>query len=607
MRILIKRLRALLNAEERRLSYGLLGLIVLTGFIDVLGVSSILPFMAVVGNPEVIRTNPRLHTIFTWLEFESTDTFLIGLGATALGIMVFSNVLSLVSSYAILKFSNHLGYNISTNMLAKYVRRPYAYFLEMNSSDLVVNCTDDVGRIIQGITVPLLQMLAKVIVAMSILLVVVWVDPWLAVSFGAVLGAIYTGLFLGVRKKMADLGRVAKDANKERHRLATEILSGIKELKILGQDHAYRERFATCAAVYAKNQWMSSTMSQVPRYGIESIAFGSMIVLVIYLLATHHDFKDALPLMVLYALTGYRLIPAFQQIFASATAIRYNMPSLEAVEKRLETFAGAQAADGTAELPANDKIGPLRQEIALSNLTFQYATADSPLIRNLNLTIQANSTVAIVGSSGGGKTTLVDIILGLLEPQVGTLSVDGMPITTRHVKSWQKHLGYVPQHIYLSDDTLAANIAFGVASKDLNMGRVEEAAKIANLHEFVLGELPDGYHTMVGERGVRLSGGQRQRIGIARALYSNPDVLILDEATSALDSLTEEAVTDAIKTLFHKKTVIIIAHRLKTVQAADVIYLLENGVIVDQGTYGELLARNEMFNRMANGAIQNPS
>jgi ATP-binding cassette, subfamily B, bacterial PglK len=603
MRLLIQRLQALLSARERRLSYALLGLIGLAGLIDALGLSSILPFMAVVGNPDVIHTNPRLHAIFTQLEFESTNTFLIGLGSAALGIMVFSNVLSLASSYAILRFSHHLGYSLSTNMLSNYVRQPYAYFLEKNSSNLVVNCTDDVGRVVHGILIPLLQLLAKVIVAMSILFVVVWVDPWLAVSFGALLGAVYTGLFLAVRNKVTHLGGASKNANKERHRLATEILNGIKELKILGQDHAYRERFATHAASYAKNQCMSSAMGQVPRYAIESIAFGSLIALVIYLLATRQDFKDALPLMALYALTGYRLLPAFQQIFASATSIRFNMPSMDAVEKDVQRSAGAQAANATPELSANEKIGPLRHEIALNHVTFRYANADSPLIRNLTLTIQQNSTVAIVGSSGGGKTTIVDIILGLLEPQDGTLSVDGVPITRRNVKSWQKHLGYVPQNIYLPDDTLAANIAFGIASRDVDMDRVEHAAKAANLHEFVISELPDGYHAMLGERGVRLSGGQRQRIGIARALYSDPDVLILDEATSALDSLTEDVVTDAIKTLFHKKTIITIAHRLKTVQTADIIYLLENGAIVDQGIYEDLLAKNEMFSRMAVGTI----
>jgi ABC-type multidrug transport system fused ATPase/permease subunit len=607
---LIRRLQALLDTRQRRLSYALLGLMVAASLIDVLGVSSILPFMAVVGNPELIQTNPSLHKIFTVLEFESTNTFLVGLGAAALVIMVFSNAVSLASSSAILWFSYNLGHSLSTQILSNYVRQPYAYFLERNSSNLVLNCTDDVARVINGMTVPLLQAIAKVIIAISILLLVMWVDPWLAVLLGAVIGTVYAVVFLNIRQKVTNLGRATKDANRQRFRLATEILNGIKELKILGQDGAYQERFANYSALYARNQWMNATVSQVPRYAIESIAFGSVILLVMYLLATHQDFKEALPLMALYAFTAYRLLPAFQQIFASATAVRFNMPSLETVEDKLKTVVRTPVPETKPIVQAkpmllvNEKVGPFQQEIVLENLVFQYANAATPLLNDLNLTIQRNTTVAIVGSSGGGKTTIVDIILGLLEPQDGTVLVDGIPITASNVKTWQKHLGYVPQHIYVADDTVAANIAFGVAPRDLDIDRVEHAARSANLHEFVVGELPDGYRTMVGERGVRLSGGQRQRIGIARALYSDPDVLILDEATSALDSLTEDAVTEAIRGIFNQKTIIMIAHRLRTVQQADIIYLLENGSIADQGTYAELLDKNDVFRRMASEGLQ---
>lgn len=596
---LINRLRALLNPRERRLSYALLGLMILSGLTDALGVSSILPFMAVVGNPELIQTNHWLHKIFTLFEFASIDAFLVGLGVAALVIMVFSNALSLASSSTISWFTYNLGHHLSTQILSNYVRQPYAYFLERNSSNLVVNCVDDVIRVTNGIVAPILQAIAKTFVAISILFLVLWVDPWLAVLFGTVIGTVYAGVFLTIRHKVTNLGRAAKDAHRERFRLATEILNGIKELKILGRDHAYQERLAKHSALYARNQWMSTTLSLVPRYAIESLAFGSVILLVVYLLATHQDFKDALPLMALYAFTGYRLIPAFQQIFGSATSVRYNISSLEAIEEKLRTLVRTPAAEVQPKLPASEDIGPLQQEITLKDMVFQYPNATTPLIKNLNLNIPSNTTVALVGSSGGGKTTIVDIILGLLEPQDGSLLVDGIPITSDNMTSWQKHLGYVPQHIYLADDTLAANIAFGVAPRDLDLDRVEHAAQIANLHEFVVEELPNGYKTIVGERGVKLSGGQRQRIGIARALYSDPDVLILDEATSALDSLTEDAVTDAIRGISQEKTIIMIAHRLRTVQQADTIYLVENGSITDQGTYADLVDKNEVFRSMA--------
>ena len=599
----IKRLLELLSTREQRLSYVLLGGMVLAGLIDVLGVTSILPFMTVVAKPEVIHTNPWLHKIFTMMAFESPNSFLVALGAVALAFLLFSNTVSFATAAAILSFSSNLGHNISMRILSSYVRQPYAYFLEHNTSRLVFNCTEDVARVITGVVAPTLQSIVKLVIVISILLLVLWVDPWLAISFGIVIGITYAGVFLGIRRMVSRLGRVSKDANRERFRLATELLNGIKELKILGQDGAYRQRFADCSALHAKNQWISAAISLVPRYAIESIAFGSMVLVVLYLLAIRKDFNEAIPLLVLYAFTAYRLLPAFQQIFSSATQIRFNLSSLEVVEEMIKMLGSAQVREAKPRLPVNAGRVSFERDIELRNIGFAYSPARAGILDNFNMTIQRNSTIALVGSTGAGKTTIVDIILGLLEPQRGSLLVDGIPITSANVTAWQKRLGYVPQHIYLSDDTLAANIAFGVPSEQLKMDRVWHASRIANLHEFVLGELPDGYETLVGERGVKLSGGQRQRIGIARALYSDPDVLILDEATSALDGITEDAVTEAIRTLFHEKTIIMIAHRLRSVQQADVIYLLENGSIADQGTYEELLDMNGVFRRMAQGVM----
>ena len=603
MWLFIKRLRALLNPRERRLSYALLGLMVLSGLIDVLGVTSILPFMAVVAKPEVIHTNPWLHKIFTMLAFESVNSFLIVLGAASLGFLLFSNAVSLATTTAILSFSSNLGHNISMRILSSYVRQPYAYFLEHNTSRLVFNCTEDVARVISGVVTPTLQAIVKSVVVMSILLLVLWVDPWLAISLGVGIGTVYAGVFLSIRRLVSRLGRVSKDANRERFRLATELLNGIKELKILGQAEAYRQRFGDWSALHAKNQWISSAISLVPRYAIESIAFGSMVLVVLYLLTIRKDFNEAIPLLVLYAFTAYRLLPAFQQIFGSATQIRSNLSSLDVVEEKLKMVGSAQVRKATPRLPENAGRIPFQQEIELRNIGFAYSTARAPVLDDFNLTIPRNATIALVGSTGAGKTTIVDIILGLLEPERGSLFVDDLPITSANVTAWQKRLGYVPQHIYLSDDTLAANIAFGVPPEQVEMDCVWHASRIANLHEFVLGELPDGYETLVGERGVKLSGGQRQRIGIARALYSDPDVLILDEATSALDGITEDAVTDAIQTLFHEKTIIMIAHRLRSVQQADITYLLENGAITDQGTYEDLIDTNKVFRRMAQGVM----
>ena len=286
-------------------------------------------------------------------------------------------------------------------------------------------------------------------------------------------------------------------------------------------------------------------------------------------------------------------MPALPQIYQAATQLRVAGPALAALHQELSSF---QAAN-TQYLHLSPL--PLTQAIRLNQVSYRYPNAPQPALKGIDLTIPAHSTVGFVGATGSGKTTAVDVILGLLEPQEGALNIDGQPITDTNRRQWQQTIGYVPQHIYLADDSVAANIAFGVNAEDIDQRAVERAAQIANLHEFVVEDLPQGYATTVGERGVRLSGGQSQRVCIARALYHNPRVLILDEATSALDNLTEQAVMEAIDALAHQKTIILIAHRLSTVKNCDQIVFLEQGAVKARGTFDELTKSNAQFRLMA--------
>jgi ABC-type multidrug transport system fused ATPase/permease subunit len=300
------------------------------------------------------------------------------------------------------------------------------------------------------------------------------------------------------------------------------------------------------------------------------------------------SFNDALPVISLYVFAGYRLMPGLHSIYASLVSFIFIGPSLDKLYldmKNLKPF----------NLNQDQGVLSLNKNIILKNIYYKYPNTSRTLLKDINLTIPAKSTVGLIGTTGSGKTTMVDLILGLLEPQKGALEIDGQIITQQNVKSWQRSIGYVPQHIYLSDDTVSANIAFGIKPEDISQKAVEKVAKIANLHEFVVDELPKQYQTTIGERGVRLSGGQRQRIGIARALYHNPQVLILDEATSALDNHTEQAVMDAVDNLSKEVTIILIAHRLNTVKRCDKIYLLEKGEIKSQGKFEELIKVDENF------------
>jgi ABC-type multidrug transport system fused ATPase/permease subunit len=324
-----------------------------------------------------------------------------------------------------------------------------------------------------------------------------------------------------------------------------------------------------------------------------------LLLLLVLLKKEGGELANVLPLIALYAFVGMRLMPALQQVFGAFAKLRFGQPALEALHRDLVEAEQAGAPLTAGVRTETHKVLPLKESIALDGIVYTYPQADKPALNNLSLTISARSTVGFVGSTGAGKTTAVDLILGLLEPQQGHLKIDGQPVNGKALRAWQRNIGYVPQSIFLTDDTVAANIAFGVPLSKIDQIAVERAARIAELHDFVINEMPKGYGTLVGERGVRLSGGQRQRIGIARALYHDPEVLVLDEATSALDNLTEKAVMDAVHNLGHRKTIIIIAHRISTVKECDSIFLLENGEHRGQGTFEELTEINERFRAMA--------
>jgi ABC-type multidrug transport system fused ATPase/permease subunit len=589
----------LLNASERHRLYRLLGAISLMGLIDVLGISSILPFMAVLAKPEAIQSTRLLQVLYQQLGFTSSNQFLFFLGVVALITITFTNLFTLLVTRAILRFSYLLGHALSERMLRGYLSQPYAFFLTRNSSTLMLNVMGEVTGIVNGVLIPGMLAAARCVAAACVMVFVVLMQPWLALGFGMVLGGAYLVLFFFVRSRVSRLGSRSQHANRERYRLATEVFAGIKDLRLLTREGEYFDRIIHASREHAVNQSSTELTAMAPRYALEAIAFGAVVVLILYLLAADRDIAGMLPLLAVYAFAAYRLLPAFQQVFSSLTHIRFNLPSLDVVEReftQLQFSTGGPGDEFRKRPPA-----PLafNRDIVLDRIVYRYDGRVSPVIDDVSLTIDKNTTIGLVGETGSGKTTLVDIILGLLQPAHGHLLVDGKPITEATLRAWQQNLGYVPQQIFLSDDTVARNIAFGIPESEINRARIEEAARIANIHDFVVSQLPQGYDTTVGERGVRLSGGQRQRIGIARALYHDPSVLVMDEATSALDGMTEDAIIDAIRALTHKKTIILIAHRFATVQDCDRIYLLDSGHLLDQGTYVELLSRCERFRAMA--------
>ena len=564
---------------------------------EIAGIASIMPFMGAVLNPKFVLHNALAGQVFHELHFSDENHFLMFLGFFVLAVLFISNLTSALTIWNILRFSLSLGRDLAQNLLTSYLGRPYVFFLNRNSSELVSNILWEVGRVVNSIIIPLLTIFSRSVVGLSILGLLLWANPSLAIMTGLILGGAYLGIFALVRKTLSKSGKEISEVNIQRTQIAYETFGAIKDIKILGRERDFYDRFSRPMSIYAASQARSQMISLLPRYALETLAFGGIIVVVIYLLNAEHGASRALPMISLYALAGYRLMPALQQIFANLSTIRFN---LSALDKLSEDLSKAMECSGGPAIQPSKPL-PFSRNIALDSIVFRYPNRRDPVLDRVSLSIGANTTVGIVGSTGSGKTTTLDILLGLLTPESGTLKIDGMAIGAENLRAWQANIGYVPQQIMLLDDTIVRNIAFGIPNEEVDLEAVITAAKLAHLHEFIMAELPQGYDTIVGERGLRLSGGQRQRIGIARALYHDPAVIVLDEATSALDNITEKVIMEAIHTLSHQKTILMVAHRLSTVRECDVIFVMDRGHLVDQGTYPELLSRNPIFRQLAQG------
>jgi ABC-type multidrug transport system fused ATPase/permease subunit len=440
----------------------------------------------------------------------------------------------------------------------------------------------------------MITLIAQSAVVFALISLLILVDLKITLICTATLGISYVFLYTIARGLINRMGHQRLKDNQSRFLAVSEAFGAAKEIKVNGLEQTYIKRFSNAAESYSKLNALSSTIGQLPRYAIEIVAFGGMILLVLYLLSQSSSFNSIIPVLSLYVLAGYRLIPALQQIYLATAKLRFIGPAIDSLHGDLKNLKPKLNYNSSGSLSFN-------KTITLNHIHYNYPNSSRTALKDISLSINANTKVGLVGVTGSGKSTTVDIILGLLEPQKGTLEVDGKIINKSNNRDWQSIIGYVPQNIYLADDTLASNIAFGIEKKYINHDAVVRAAKIANLHEFVEKELSLKYLTIVGERGIRLSGGQRQRIGIARALYHNPKVLILDEATSALDNLTEKSVMDAVYQIKNSITIILIAHRLSTVKNCDNIFLLEEGKLKGQGTYDKLLKYNDNFR--ANASI----
>jgi ABC-type bacteriocin/lantibiotic exporter with double-glycine peptidase domain len=487
------------------------------------------------------------------------------------------------------------NYSIGKRLVENYLYQPYSWFLNRNSAELGKTILSEVSTVVSGGIRPLIDVISKGIITITIITLLIIVDPKLTSIVCILLGGIYGIIFYFIRNFLQKMGQERLKSNQSRYIAVSEAFGASKEVKVGGLEETFIKQFSQSAKTFARTQASVSVLGQLPRFFLEAIIFGGMLVIILSTMDQSDSFISILPIISLYAFAGYRLMPALQHMYASFTLLTFVTPALDKLYidiKKLKPFNKNQ----------KEEVLSFNKFIKLKNVCYSYPNSSRTTLKDISLNIPARTTIGIIGSTGSGKTTAVDIILGLLEPMMGTLEVDEKVITKQNIRSWQRSIGYVPQNIYLADDSIKANIAFGVDPKDIDQFKVEKASKIANLHEFVIEELPKQYETITGERGVRLSGGQRQRVGIARALYHNPKILILDEATSALDIQTEKAVMDAVNNLGNEITIILIAHRLSTVKKCNKIFLLDKGKLKNEGTFDELINLNEDFKKSANNS-----
>jgi ATP-binding cassette, subfamily B, bacterial PglK len=594
----VQKILFLLGPKEKRRGVLVLGLVTVMAGLETASVASVMPFLAVLGDPELVQTNTFLAALYVEFGFESTDSFLRALGVAAFALILFAAIFRSLTHYIMNRFIEMRRHSIGQRLLETYLRQPYVFFLNRHSGDMAKSILSEVDQLIGNVFRPCMQMTAYAMVLVALVSLLVAVDPLVALWVAVLIGGMYGGIFLAVRAPLERVGRARLSANKERFEATSEALGGIKDIKLLGREHAYLTRFRGPSIRQARYQAVNQTLSEVPKFLIEAVGFGGVIALALALLAVHGpvvngSLGDVLPILGLYAFAGYRMLPAAQHVYAGFAKLRFGSAAVDSIYDDLRERA--QLAEMRVQAPE-----PLRPKhaITLDHVSYEYPNAPRTALRDINLRIPVGTMVGLVGATGAGKTTLVDVLLGLLRPTEGAILVDGNPVTDESLFAWQQALGYVPQVIFLTDSTVAENIALGLSPDEIDYAKVVRCAEMAQVHDFITHELSDQYSTMVGERGVRLSGGQRQRIGIARALYHNPDVLVFDEATSALDSLTERAVMESIEALWSQKTIFLIAHRFSTVRKCDQIVLLEHGQIATVGCYEDLKRDHEAFRAM---------
>lgn len=595
---ILKELFGYLNPSQRKSLYKLQVLVVLMALMQLASVASILPFMTIVSDIEQLQKGNYIAEVYKLSGVNSESQFIFWLGIGVLFSLLIATILSIITTWKLSLFANRLGVELADNLYAHYLNKDWLFHSSNSSASFTKKIASETVRLTHGILLPAVHCNSNIILVLFLSIGIFIFNPIVAIIGIIIFSMSYILIFKAISLILLRNGRSVSEMYEVRFRLMNEGFGGIKDILLLDKKRNFIEQFKQAGVLFATSQGINNALAHAPRYFMELVAFGSMVSLVLFFFTTQNgNSASILPILSVYAVSGMKLLPAFQQIFTAVSSIKSNIGAFESIQHDV-----AEAINNKLILPTSHKglLYP-KNQILVEDVSFIYQGKEDPVLNNLNLSIPANSTIGIVGPSGSGKSTLIDVLLGLIEPQKGHLKIDNELIGFHNRRSWQNSIGFVAQDIFLTEGTIAENIAFGISEDEVNLDQVNDALKLANLNSLVK-SLKNGINTKVGERGVQLSGGQRQRIGIARALYHKAKVLVFDEATSSLDGLSEKAVMEAIHKFNGKKTIIMIAHRLKTIENCDLIFFLDNGIIKDYGTYDELIKKSSKFKMMSENA-----
>lgn len=573
---MLKQLMYIFNRKEKVQIVMIFIAATIGSILECVGVGIFLPFVDLLMEEDVLITNEYLGKIYNVLGFQSKQSFLVALTGVIIFIFVFKNIYMIIQKYVIYSFSYNTQKKISTRLLKAYMSEPYTFFLKKNIAVLQRSMQEDANLFTTGL-IHFLELVVEIVVCIALGIYLFDISKSITVIIVGLL-VVCVGTFTVISKKYAkNIGKACQEYKAKLYQWMNQALGGIKEVKVLNRENFFIESYEVYYQKYTNGLRNNRFIAAIPKYIVEMMCMsGLLIAIIIKMRYGQKEIADFIPQLAAFAVASFRLLPCVGRINEHVTNIMHCAPSLELVYhdlKEVEDLPMVKADEVSAEWQLKDKI-------EINNVCYRYPDAEKDVIHNAKFNIKKGQTVAFIGESGAGKTTMADIILGLLVPQIGKIKADDMNVF-ENINAWHQKIGYIPQSIYLSDDTIRNNVAFGIKEKDIDNERVNEALKKAQLLDFV-DTLPKGLETYVGDRGIRLSGGQRQRIGIARALYHDPEILVLDEATSALDNDTESAVMEAIENLRGEKTMIIIAHRLTTIQNADVVYEVTGTQVIEK-------------------------